>query len=177
MAQICAVISICCSFGSSRVIMQEHLPLSKLNETESLPIKLNTGTHSTFYLLDIWGCLVNGVNSLSKDCKKSNFILFPKYFRIDKGSKAMWTNLFSLWKGKKNWVEASSSAVYVVGERGFVPRAAGNGFNPACRGPGGKGGGVRMETHNIQLHGAFTAAAKGDSDSSNPDSGVAGKYN
>ena len=43
------------------------------------------------------------------------------------------------------------------------------GLIPLVQGPSGKGGGgvSRMETHNIQLHGAFTAAAaKGDSDSS-----------
>ena len=51
------------------------------------------------------------------------------------------------------------------------------GLIPLVGDPVEREGGVRMETHNIQLHGAFTAAAKGDSDSSNPDSGVAGKYN
>ena len=150
--------------SEAKVIMREHLLLSKLNETESLPIKLNTETHSTFYLPKHLSELPQ---KLQKERFKSN-----SHFAM----KAASWRVCLLWKTwnemlVKNYVEAKAAMHSECQQRqceswSLCQGRLAMGLIPLVLGPSsGKGGGGewRRTMFNSMEH--SKAAAKGDSSS------------
>ena len=155
--------------SEAKVIMREHLLLSKLNETESLPIKLNTETHSTFYLPKHLSELPQ---KLQKERFKSN-----SHFAM----KAASWRVCLLWKTwnemlVKNYVEAKAAMHSECQQRqceswSLCQGRLAMGLIPLVLGPSsGKGGGGewRRTMFNSMEH--SKAAAKGDSSSSSSSS-------
>ena len=163
--------------SEAKVIMREHLLLSKLNETESLPIKLNTETHSTFYLPKHLSELPQ---KLQKERFKSN-----SHFAM----KAASWRVCLLWKTwnemlVKNYVEAKAAMHSECQQRqceswSLCQGRLAMGLIPLVLGPSsGKGGEENGDAQcstpwSIQRQQQRATAAAAATDS---DSGVAGKF-